>query len=122
MTVAFSKQGDYFASGGQDQQVYIEKIIFKKKVFFFLLKVLLWKTNFDINPLSVDSNNNKYANSSDYSTITKISSGNLQQNKSQITSLKEKSQSETNDERRERKVILMKSMLDNYLIYLDRCF
>ncbi len=23
-SVAFSKQGDYFASGGQDQQVYIE--------------------------------------------------------------------------------------------------
>jgi len=36
MTVAFSKQGDYFASGGQDQQVYIEKIIFKKKSFFFI--------------------------------------------------------------------------------------
>ncbi len=34
MTVAFSKQGDYFASGGQDQQVYIEKIIFRKIVFF----------------------------------------------------------------------------------------
>jgi bisphosphoglycerate-dependent phosphoglycerate mutase len=49
-----------------------------------LLKVLVWKTNFDINPPSID----------------------LQQNKSQITSLKEKSQSETNDERQARKVKL----------------
>jgi hypothetical protein len=33
MSVAFSKQGDYFASGGQDQQVDIKLIFFLKKVF-----------------------------------------------------------------------------------------
>jgi len=30
MSVAFSKQGDYFASGGQDQQVCVEEIFFFK--------------------------------------------------------------------------------------------
>jgi len=34
MSVAFSKQGDYFASGGQDQQVCVEEIFFLNRFFF----------------------------------------------------------------------------------------
>ncbi|CAF1576976.1 unnamed protein product, partial [Rotaria sordida] len=94
MSVAFSKQGDYFASGGQDQQV------------------LVWKTNFDTTAPFVDTTNirnNKYTNgsdltSNDYSTTSRISSANIQQNKPQITSLREKSNPETSDERRARKI------------------
>ncbi|CAF1130013.1 unnamed protein product [Adineta steineri] len=86
MSVAFSKQGDYFASGGQDQQV------------------LVWKTNFDIISSPIESSTNKYANSSDYSTRSRISSGNLQQNKTHIATLQEKPQLETSDERQARKI------------------
>jgi WD40 repeat protein len=35
-SVAFSKQGDYFASGGQDQQVRYDKL--KKKIIYFISK------------------------------------------------------------------------------------
>ncbi len=70
--------------------------------------MLLWKTNFDINSPSVDSTNKKYPNSTDYRPTSRISSMNLQENKSPITSLEEKSQPKTSDERRARKVIVKK--------------
>jgi hypothetical protein len=107
MSVAFSKQGDYFASGGQDQQVDNKKHLLKKYCLGFNFKVLVWKTNFDVNSPSVESTNNKYTNGNDYDTTSRISSANLQQNKFQITSLQEKSQPETSDERKARKVLYL---------------
>jgi hypothetical protein len=124
-SVAFSKQGDYFASGGQDQQVN-NNIIEKKKFFhrLFSKKVLVWKTNFDVNTPFTDSTNttsNKYTNGSDlttnnYTTASRVSSANIPQSKSQITSLREKSHPETSDERRARKVIF-KKIFYSILIY-----
>jgi hypothetical protein len=104
MSVAFSKQGDYFASGGQDQQVDIQLIFFLKKYF---IKVLVWKTNFDADSPSVDSTSNKYTNGNDHSTTSR----NLQENIFQITSLQEKSQPETSDERQARKVRLNENFI-----------
>ncbi|CAF0857946.1 unnamed protein product [Adineta ricciae] len=93
-SVAFSKQGDFFASGGQDQQV------------------LVWKTNFETAPSFVESTNttsNKYTNgndtsSNDYIASARVSSSTNQQKKTQISSLREKSQPETSDERGARKI------------------
>ncbi len=89
------------------------------------MKILIWRTNFDVNSPSVDSISNKYANSSDHSTRSRIPSGSSQQNKSPITSLQEKAQLETNDERRARKVILKNSCFSLHCqgesVYLDRC-
>jgi hypothetical protein len=76
-------------------------------------KVLVWKTNFDTTVPFVDSTNttgNRYASGSDLitndypTTTSRVSSGNIQKDKSQITSLREKSRPETSDERRARKV------------------
>ncbi len=77
-----------------------------------VLKVLVWKTNFDTTVPFVDSTNttsNKYASGSDlatndYTATSRVSSANIQQDKSQIKSLREKSHPETSDERRARKV------------------
>ena len=110
--MAFSKQGDYFASGGQDQQV------------------LVWKTNFDTTAPFVDSTNtssNRYASgsdlpSNDHLTGSRISSANIPKNKSQITSLREKTHPETSDERRARKVNFRKN--EHFLaiiFFVDRC-
>jgi WD40 repeat protein len=101
-SVAFSKQGDYFASGGEDQQVCIELRLSKNSLFSVVLKVLLWKTNFDTDPPLIESTSNKNGNSNDHTIRPRVA---LQQDRSQITSLREKSQPETSDERRARKVI-----------------
>ena len=43
MSVAFSKQGDYFASGGQDQQVENKKYPLKNLVWDLILRYLFGK-------------------------------------------------------------------------------
>lgn len=117
--VAFSKQGDYFASGGQDQQVK-DIIIYKLKysAFFLVEKVLVWKTNFDTGAPVVDSTN---VTSNGYGTTSRVSSANVQQPKTKISSLHEKSNPETSDERRARKVTLRFIPFIIYKhIYVDR--
>ncbi|CAF0724847.1 unnamed protein product [Didymodactylos carnosus] len=118
MAVAFSKQGDYFASGGQDQQV------------------LVWKTNFDSNsPLDpiansrgddiltsaaigaasklIGQDSQNYNKNVDFVPSSRIYSADQRKQQQQISasqflSLREKSQPETSDERRARKIDVLK--------------
>ncbi|CAF0950464.1 unnamed protein product [Didymodactylos carnosus] len=118
MAVTFSKQGDYFASGGQDQQV------------------LVWKTNFDatvpFDPVA-SSRGDDVLHSANIRAASRLISQDLQNKNvdfalpsqnatrqqkqqekqisstSQFSSLQEKSQPETSDERRARKIDILKA-------------
>lgn len=86
-------------------------------LYCFINKVLIWKTNFDASPPSIDSNNNKYANSTDYITTSRTSLVDQEKNRSQMAPLQAKSEPETRDERRARKVNLIKILFPINFIF-----
>lgn len=72
------------------------------------MQVLLWKSNFDENPQSVDVTSNKYANNNNHMTTPHNPSAHQEQSEFQMISLEEKVQSESSNERWARKVNILK--------------